>query len=216
MGKGISRSSFFFLVAASVLAGYFAFTRIAYAAPGPQLQWQKSVNVQQNCANLNPDALIINVLEDVLNDVDSGFHGNWAIDNYRRHIMVFANADDSFCASLTYEGEFQPQAGALSPGPGAAVVLIGGKDNGHMQGGYVMYIEATLLDNPTWPTRGVVGPPVDYGCNLSGSTCQYTSWLAQYFENITVSDQEWWGWIYRAGKYGTWVNAIDGSPGNIQ
>ncbi|VVA43636.1 hypothetical protein CANDROIZ_20051 [Candidatus Roizmanbacteria bacterium] len=42
--------------------------------------------------------------------------------------------------------------------------------------------------------------------------------MAQYFPGYVSFDQPWWGWIYKAGNNGTWINAIDVLPafsGNI-
>ena len=41
------------------------------------------------------------------------------------------------------------------------------------------------------------------------------NWVGQYFESGYNFTYEWWGWIYHAGKHGTWVNSIDGNSGDI-
>ncbi len=162
--------------------------------------------------------VIINVQEKVLNDVDSGFGGNWAIDNYTRHIKVWKADDDNenqWCAVLKYEGKFETVEGQTGPG---GTEVIGANVKGEMRGGYRATFNADLKSSPLWPTHGNVGT-IDYGCNITGSTCTYVSWTDQYFDNVTDFDQPWWGWIYRANKqHGVWLNQIDvpaASSGNI-
>lgn len=162
--------------------------------------------------------VVINVEEKVKNDVDSGFGGNWAFDTYTRHIKVWRTEEESattWCATVKYEGKFSAVAGQTGPG-GAGVIGEGVK--GEMRGGYRATFNGTLKAEPLWPTHGSVGT-VDYGCDLSGSACQYVSWTGQYFDNVTDFVQPWWGWIYKAEKkHGTWLNQIDVLPadsGNI-
>lgn len=160
--------------------------------------------------------LVINVNEKVLNDVDSGFGGNWAIDSYTRHIKVWPTGVNSWCATLTYEGKFAAVAGQTGPG---GLGTIGSGVKGEMRGGYRATFTGTLKATPAWPTRGSVGT-VDYGCDITGATCQYVSWTEQYFDGVDNFAQPWWGWIYKAnGGHGTWLNQIDVLPadsGNIQ
>lgn len=161
---------------------------------------------------------VINVEEKVKNDVDSGFGGNWAFDNYERHIKVWQTEEGSgttWCATVRYEGKFTAVAGQTGPG---GTGVIGEDVKGEMRGGYRATFNGTLKTEPLWPTHGFVGT-VDYGCDLSGSACGYVSWTGQYFDNVTDFAQPWWGWIYKAEKkHGTWVNQIDVLPadsGNI-
>lgn len=161
--------------------------------------------------------VVINVEEKVKNDADSGFGGNWAIDNYTRHIKVWQtdeNDPTSWCAALTYDGEFNAVAGQTGPG---GTGVIGADVEGNMHGGYRATFNGTLKGTPLWPTHGSVGT-VDYGCDITGATCSFVSWPGQYFDGVANFDQPWWGWIYRAGKHGTWLNQIGvaaGDSGNI-
>ena len=41
-------------------------------------------------------------------------------------------------------------------------------------------------------------------------------WTAQYFSSTSGYDLAWWGWEYRAGRHGTWVNALSGNSGDIK
>lgn len=173
---------------------------------------------------LNPKAcekegpVVINVEEKVKNDVDSGFGGNWAFDNYTRHIKVWQvgeESETSWCATVKYEGKFEAIAGQTGPG-GSEV--IGEDVKGEMRGGYRATFNGTLKTEPLWPTHGSVGT-VDYGCDITGSACTYVSWMGKYFDNVTNFAQPWWGWIYKAEEnHGTWLNQINVLPadsGNI-
>lgn len=157
--------------------------------------------------------VVINVEEKVLNDVDSGFAGNWAIDNYKRDIKVW-KADsvnpNQWCAVVKYEGKFNAVAGLTGPGGSGT---IGSNVKGEMEGGYRATFDGDLKSSPLWPTHGNVGT-VDYGCDITGATCNYVSWTGKYFDNVSNFDQPWWGWIYKAGKHGTWLNQINVLPAN--
>lgn len=162
--------------------------------------------------------VVINVEEKVTNDVDSGFAGNWAIDNYTRSIKVWkADSDNTnqWCAVLKYDGKFNAVQGQTGPG---GTGVIGANVNGEMNGGYRATFDGTLKSSPLWPTHGSVGV-VDYGCDITGATCNYVSWTDQYFDGVTNFDQPWWGWIYKANKkHGTWLNQINvlqANSGNI-
>ena len=177
------------------------------------LNWERELTPKKCDAKGRP---VINVTEKVKNYVDSGTAGNWAIDNYMRHIQVWqvsTNSDNipSFCALVTYDGEFDAVAGQTGPG---GTGVIGNDVDGDMEGGYRATFTGTLKSSPLWPTHGSVGT-VDYGCNITGTTCSYVSWTGQYFDGVSSFAQPWWGWIYEADEHGTWINAITGNSGNI-
>lgn len=86
-----------------------------------------------------------------------------------------------------------------------------------MHGGYRATFNGDLKTTPLWKTHGSVGT-VDYGCDITGATCNYVSWIEKYFDNVTDFAQPWWGWIYKTGRHGVWLNQIDipaASSGNI-
>lgn len=172
----------------------------AIAAPdGPSLNWGNQVNSTCPAGNL-----VINVTQKVINDVDSGVAGNnWAHDNYNRQIQVWQIGENEFCASVQYIGSFVTIEG-ISPS-GNSTVAEGIK--GTMQGGYAATIIGTLNSDPAWQTKGNVGT-IDY----AGGP---VSWLGIYFSSVGSFDYEYWGWIYRAGNNGTWVNSQNGNQGDI-
>lgn len=158
--------------------------------------------------------LVINVEQKVLNDADSGEQGNyWAYDNYKRHIQVWeTNASGVYCAIVSYRGNFTTVAGA-APGPSGTV---GAGIKGEMDGGRRATIVGTLKTEPDWRTRGAVGT-FNYDCNITTGVCPgLVSWVSQYFNAGASYADIWWGWSYKAGRHGTWINSVDGNSGNIQ
>ena len=79
-----------------------------------------------------------------------------------------------------------------------------------MEGGYSSnFFTATYF--PTLPTRG------NLGSFDSGSRPSYLSYLSGV--SGTANPFNEWGWIYHAGKHGTWLNQDDvaaGDSGNIE
>ncbi len=174
--------------------------------------FQQEAAHQLAASACGPGTMVINAVESVTNDVDSGQQGNnWAYDNYQRNIKVWQVGSDTYCATVTYTGKFTTVEGpAPGPeGPVAAGII------GTMNGGYRSTIfTGTLNENPVWATRGNVGT-VNYACTIEGA-CHYVSWLDVYFSSTSNFNLAWWGWIYNAGPHGTWTNAITGNTGNIQ
>lgn len=170
------------------------------------------LDAQLKCANTigNP---VVNVTVKVSNNADSGIAGNyWAMDALERHITVWQTATaGTFCATVKDEGSFRTIAGQTSPG---ATGTLTGKERGQINGGYVATVAGSLLANPLWKTHGNIGK-IDYQCDAAGNCPGYVSWLSRYFNAGYGFDQPWWGWIYRGGKYGTWVNAVSGNSGDI-
>lgn len=153
---------------------------------------------------------VIDATQEVVNDIDSGFNGFWAYDNYRRLIRAWDAGDGTFDAVVIYNGQFDGVAGQNSPGQDGGATLTGDED-GTMHGGYAATIEGTLVDDPDWPRFGFVGTTDYEGDVEAGTRPGAIDWVSDvYFEDSTFSF-DWWGWIYRGGECGTWVNAV-GSP----
>lgn len=164
---------------------------------------------------------VINVTQKVQNDVDSGVGPNtyfpgeanyWNVESYTRHIKVWSVGVNTWCATVAYDGghfnAFYKQTGPGGTG------LIGSDVDGEMHGGYRSTVFTGALV-PTWPTSGNVGT-YNYDCDLHG-VCGpgRVNWIAKYFPTNTDFDLAWWGWIYKAGSHGTWINSVDGNSGNI-
>lgn len=147
---------------------------------------------------------LVNVHYRLLNDYDSGFAGNaWANDTIDRQLRIWQLSDGTFCAQIRDHGKFGTFAG---PSPsGASTVAAGIK--GEMQGGYVTTL-FTGTYAPTLPTHGDLGTfdlMCDPGFNCPGSRPSYRS----YFSSTLGDAFAQWGWIYHAGKHGTWLNQDD-------
>lgn len=170
---------------------------------------------------------VIDVMQKVTNDSDSGQAGNyWGFDYFTRHIQVWQNNEpNTWCAILTYNGETYAVPG--QNGPGDADMngpLIDSPVKAEMSGGDRIVITGTLLTNATWPMKGNVGT-TDYHCNIVGVCPGSVNWLDQYFTSGYSDTYAYWGWTYKAGSHGTWVNqcstdiptnpACKGNSGNI-
>jgi hypothetical protein len=178
------------------------------AAPNTPL-WATEVNPTQ-CDKVGSP--IINVHHDVVNDTDSGLGGYWAFDTYSRHIQVWATgSNDTYCAVVSYHGRFDAQAGQNSPGNTG---VLDGDEDGTMQGGYRATIVGDLLAAPLWPTNGNAGS-FDYMCELPHTCPGAVNWVDQYFAEGWSFTYNWWGWTYRAGRHGVWVNSSDDNSGDI-
>lgn len=192
------------------IAGIALTLALPMAVSASQFQFNSEQHIQ--C----PDTVgrpVINVVERVINDADSGTAGNyWAFDTLSRHYTVWeTSTPGTYCATVHDSGSFKAIAGQQSPGN---TDTLNGNEHGTIQGGYAMTITGSLLSSPAWRTKGYVGT-VDYQCDSSGNCPGYVNWIGQYFEQGFSSDYIWWGWTYRGGRFGTWTNASDGNSGDI-
>ncbi len=154
--------------------------------------------------------LLVDVNQAVSNDPDSGMHGNWAMDNFTRHIQIWAEGDH-YCAKADDTGAFTTFGGisGISPQSGAALPEV---VTGTMVGGtYGTLTGATPSDVGNWGTTGTATP---LDCNFAD--CSATSkWVQNYFSGGTYSYDNGWSWTYNGGVNGTWVNAASGNTGDI-
>ncbi len=163
---------------------------------------------------------VVDVVQRVQNDADSGQAGNyWAFDYYSRRIKVWPTATaNTYCAIVTYDGNFYTVPGQIGPGNTPTGALINTATNqpvnGNMSGGRRATIVGTLLTTPVWPTSGSVGT-TNYQCDINGLCPGLVSWAGQYFTAGYTYNDDWWGWKYTAGSHGTWINAVTGNSGNI-
>ncbi len=170
----------------------------ALAAPASHTNFGQNLNSNQCNTTGKP---IINVTYKVVNNVDSGFHGDWAIDNYNKSIKVWNQGEKKYCGIVKYEGQFVT-TGLLSPQNGN---YLGAGIKGTFEGGYQANFNGTFT--PTIKTNGNL-PLVDY---LIGGF----DWVSKYFTGNTEFIQSYWAWNYHAGNNGSWVNASTGSFGDI-
>ncbi len=187
------------------------------------------------CTGAANGNLLINVVEKVANDGDSGQGGNyWGLDAFTRTIKVWNVGPDSYCALVNYNGTFAAAAGQKSPGTTTSTGgILTGDEVGTIKGGYHILITAQLdVSSPTtWPLVGKIngGSTVDYQCVIAADGTEncpgYVDWTAQYFTAITVANEDLWGWTY-VGKDaktapdagtpdGVWRNFYSGNSGDI-
>ncbi|MBI4130762.1 hypothetical protein HY468_05570 [Candidatus Roizmanbacteria bacterium] len=196
------------LVGAAASAVMLGMAIPAFAA-AEHLNWGSQINAGQ-CDKVGKP--VVNIVQKVVNDVDSGQAGNyWAFDNLTRKIQVWeTNTAGEYCAEVSYQGEFDGQAGQTSPGNTGT---LDGSEDGTFQGGYNATITGSLLSAPLWQTRGSVGT-TDYDCDIDGNCPGYVSWVGQYFTPGYGFAYNWWGWIYHNGN-NVWVNSVDGNSGDV-
>jgi hypothetical protein len=181
----------FGLVLALLIASC-AFAASISAAPGLKLDKQDIGPKSCNGAG----AKVVVDVHFTLVTPDSGFGGNdWANDTIDRHLRIWQQSDTTFCAQVEDHGKFVTMAGT-SPGGSSTV---GDGVTGNLEGGYVVSnIVGTLKATPDYATRGNLGGP--YG-DVRPS-------VASYVNSAPLNLSEW-GWIYHAGKNGTWLNQDD-------
>lgn len=148
---------------------------------------------------------IINVTYKLYNDVDSGFHGNWATDSLNRNLKVFDLGNGSYCATINDTGSFVT-TGPNSPQNG---VPLSAGINGVIYGGYVTNVfSATLNSSPAYATHGNLGS--------FDATAAHPSFLSYFNDPGSINwTQPTWGWTYHTARNGNWVNASSGSYGDI-
>jgi hypothetical protein len=188
----------------ALLVGLLLLGGQAMAAPsGPHLNWGTNVNPGQ-CPQ---GKLVINVTYKVVT-IDSGEAENiWADDYANRHLQVWQTGDDTFCALVQDTGHFVTREGRS---PGDSDDIAAGIE-GTYQGGLRMTITgAALKTSPDYPTRGRMGTV--YYTEPIGSVVH---WADEYFVSGYSYALDWWGWIYRTPRNGTWVNSSDGNSGDI-
>jgi hypothetical protein len=192
---------------ASIVLLALGYAGPSFAGPSEHLNWGAQLNASFSCPAGAP---VVNVIQKVINDVDSGEAGNnWAFDEYVRRIQVVQTAT-GFCATVSYSGSFETIAGR---GPGNTGNVAEGVV-GTFEGGYTATFVATLNTAPAYRTKGSIGT-FDYQCDAAGNCPGYVSWLGLYFAGVSGFDYSWWGWVYHGGNNGSWVNADSGNSGDI-
>lgn len=147
---------------------------------------------------------LVNVHYTLVNDYDSGFGGNaWANDTIDRHLRIWSLDGGLFCAQAADHGKFVTFAG-ISPS-GSSTVAAG--ITGELEGGYAStFFTGTFV--PGYAVRGDLGT-FDLMCTPSFSCPGPHPTPLSYFSSSSGFDLAQWGWIYHAGKHGTWLNQDD-------
>src|SRR5260370_24269480 len=100
----------FRLVTARILLFVLIAVSPAFAAPSERFNWGQEMNSGPSPCPSGPP--VINVVQKVVNDDDSGVAGNaWALDDFVRQIKVVDTGGCTFCATVSYQGSFTTLAG---------------------------------------------------------------------------------------------------------
>ncbi len=152
---------------------------------------------------------VVDVQQQITNDPDSGFHGNWALDTFTRHIQIWkdAGAANAYCAQSTDSGHFVT-TGPNSPGnSGGPDLPLNAGITGTMVGGSgVVVVTGAFSDSGTWGTSGTITSP---DCSVAGACDGLTGkWMSNYFPGGTFSYPNW-SWTYTAdcSTHGAWTNS---------
>ncbi|MHB8643256.1 MAG: hypothetical protein ACYDA3_10270 [Gaiellaceae bacterium] len=146
---------------------------------------------------------LVDVHYTLLNDADSGFAGNaWAMDTIKRHLRIWQNDDGTYCAVAEDKGTFTTLAGPSPSGFSTVEAGITGK----LKGGYVT-TDFSGTFAPSYATHGDLGT-FDLACDTSFNCPGVHPSPLSYFSTTSGFDLAQWGWLYRAGDHGTWLNAL--------
>ena len=167
----------------------------------------------------------------IVNSLDSGTGKNqwgtvwWATNEFDQRIKV-VETDDGFCATVTYVGKFESVGG---DGPGCSTdwndtcgdqLGLEAGVTGRFEGGYTRNLTGTF--DPQLRTKGKLGTyDTDCDPSVADGDCAFSpsrGWIDDYFDGAAWEPSYlWWGWSYKAGKNGSWVNATNppGNSGNI-
>jgi hypothetical protein len=211
---------------AAVVSGTMLISAFSFAAPGNHLNWGYHLNASEDACP--PGVQVLNVKRKVINALDSGTGLNddgavwWANAGYVQQIKVVETEPGKFCARVTSQGRFESVGG---DGPGCVNDSNCGIPTGRLeagvkgtfQGGAINTFEGVF--NPgNMRTKGNIGT-LDGQCDASTAAgCPasvFSAWRSDYFDSVTGLSWDWWGWVYHAGKNGSWVNGSDGNEGNI-
>jgi hypothetical protein len=180
------------------------FASVGSAAPGLKLD-KKDIGSKQ--CNSDGAKQVVDVHFKILNDADSGFNSAlaWANDTIDRQLRIWEATDGSFCAQIADHSKFVTYAGQ-SPGATNSPLAAGIK--GAAEGGYITSnIVGTFA--PTLPTHGDLGTFDDMCDQAFVCTGSNPSWADYFAPGATADTFSQWGWIYHAGKHGTWLNQDD-------
>ncbi|HVU06251.1 MAG TPA: peptidoglycan-binding protein [Candidatus Paceibacterota bacterium] len=179
----------FFSAAMFVAVAFTGFSAVAHA----------DVPASNECVNVG--STVVDTTYHIANDPDSGLAGNWALDNFDRHIQIWPEAD-YFCAKATDIGTFTTTG--ISP----TGVTLSQPITGTMEGAVV--VKTMVAPNDS------VAPIANPDCSIANECDGLTGkWITYYFNSSVPNSGYSWGWTYAAPTGETWVNADSGNSGDI-
>jgi hypothetical protein len=141
---------------------------------------------------------VVDVTYKLLNDLDSGFAGNnWANDTIDRHLRIWDEGNGTYCAQIEDHGKFTTFAGD-SP---SSFSTVSAGIKGDIEGGYITSNIAGSFTTSAFPAKGNLG-------TFDLNTQSPPSWASYFAPGYTADAFSAWGWIYKAGQNGTWLNAL--------
>jgi len=165
------------------------------------------------CSLTRSSKEVVDVSFRLINDYDSGVHGNaWANDTIHRDLNIWNVSGNTYCAIISDNGNIVTFAGDSPNGTGT----VGGGVKGQMDGGYrtTLFSGTFLGSSSPYSKHGNLGT-YDLMCsdanNCPGAHPSYSS----YFSSTAGNDLAWWGWQYNTCKNGDWVNSINANIGDI-
>jgi hypothetical protein len=189
----------------ALLLGPIVGLMLAGAAAGsltPKVPFDRAAISSRQCTPEGSGARqVVDVSFVLTNYADAGYASQWAIDTVNRHLRIWRHSDGTFCAQIEDDaGKFVSRAGPSPTGNGFVKAGI----TGTFEGGYIT-LSIVAKFKPSYPTHGDLGT-FDAKCDLQfACPGAHPSWLS-YFKNPVATQYAHWGWIYHAGKYGTWVD----------
>ena len=184
--------------------------------------WVDAANVPStNSGDIVTNKLVLFVTANLTNDVDSGYAGNWANDNFSRTMKIYQTGVNSFVAYLNDSGNSYITAGSPSPNAGTTQLFNGVTK---MTGNQNVTFDATSfstgnlinsIDNSSIGTYNMNGN--------SGEEYYFTYGLTPYFTGVSNVNPGANGYTYTyvynslLGKQ-TWVdssNVLRANSGDI-
>ncbi len=194
--------------AVAILALAVASLAVAGPGPGPKLDKQ---DISAHACDGKGTKQLVDVHYTILNDADSAVGGTyWANDTIDRHVRIWQEADSTFCVQVEDHGKFVTYAGPSPQNTGTVPAGV----KGDIEGGYITdNVVGTFA--PSRATHGNLGT-FDLACDPSGNCPGTTaSWKDYFAPGFTADEFAQWGWLYKAGHDGTWLNQDSGNAGDV-
>lgn len=171
--------------------------------------------------------IIVDTIQSITNDPDSGYSGNWAVDTISRHLQIWETGKDkeqknhhsrrdhdvTFCGKITDTGTFVT-TGPLSPNSiKDHTASLSAGITGTITGGATFSVHGKLVDDED--DLSTITPSA-LDCNKTDCVTNGTlhELLSQYLNGESHNYYSW-GWTYVTCGNGTWVDAQGNAAGAI-
>jgi hypothetical protein len=199
-------NSYFTSINSEVQPGYtYSYT---YNSPFGNQTWIDTSNSSIAPGEIITNNLVLFATAKVVNDQDSGYYGNWALDNYTRTIRVWQTGLHSFAAIVSDSGNSYITAGSPSPGNGVTQPF-GGVTT--MNGNQTVTFNATSVSASAPTNNALIGT---YNMAGNGGIQYYLTNGLPYFTGIDNSTLNWpsgysYAYTYTpvGGATQTWIDS---------